>query len=104
MSMIMLKVLDFSYNNLTFLPDECSQLGKLISINLSHNKIQEFPDILARLPALTIANLSHNEMSYINMESFDNVQSVEEINLLDNPLSEEVRQLLKSIVRFKIII
>jgi len=87
---------------LTSLPDECSQLEKLTSINLSHNKMQKFPEVLALLPALVSANLSCNEIADISMESFGSAQSLQEINFLNNPLGEEAVYLLKSIVHFKI--
>ena len=101
---IFVSVLDLSHNSLAELPDEFSQLEKLESIDVSHNKMQQFPEVLQRLPALSTIDLSSNEISDIHAQDFTSSQSLEELNVSSNPLSDDVIQLLQSIIRVKVII
>lgn len=97
-------MLDLSYNNLRSLPDEFSHLKKLEYINVSHNIILHFPEFLQQLPALCTINLNSNNISEIHVDNFTSAQSLQELNLSDNPLSADVVQLLESIIRVKVIL
>ena len=85
-------------------PEELSQMNKLVSIDLSSNKFQEFPDVLQRLPSLGTINLSSNEISEVHTDNFVLAQSLTELNLCCNPLSDSVIMLLQSIVRINIVL
>lgn len=100
---LLIAALDLSCNTLSSLPEEFGNLTKLITIDLSENEFKSFPDILRRLQMLTTVNLHSNKITDINTEEYSSVQCLEILILTNNPLREEVKTLLQSVVRIKII-
>ena len=92
-----------SHNKLTSLPAEFSNLQRLADIDLSFNELGAVPGVLRSLKTLTSINLSCNNIEEVSKEDYDSLHSLEVLNLKDNPLREEVRILLQSIVRLNII-
>lgn len=55
--------LDLSYNQLTKLPSEISEILLLTHLNVSHNKLTSLPDSLSLLIELTQLDISHNQLN-----------------------------------------
>ena len=92
-----------SHNKLTLLPDEFSNLSKLVIIDLSENEFESVPVVLRRIPMLTTIDLSSNKISNVHKEDYESMQCLEKVLLGNNPLREDVRSLLQSVVRIKYI-
>lgn len=86
------------------LPEEFSNFHQLATIDLAENEFEVIPDILRRLPMLTTINLNSNKIKDVGREDYDSMQCLEKLSLKDNPLREEVRTLLLSVVRINILI
>ncbi len=71
--MMPLKTLDVSYNNMTGMPAEIGQLNKLQTLNYSYNKISGLPNELANLK-----------------------NSLKELDLTGNPLSQDTINKVKA--------
>ncbi|KAF7273565.1 hypothetical protein GWI33_013727 [Rhynchophorus ferrugineus] len=56
-----LVLLDLSYNELTFVPEQLIKLQNLFSLHLSHNKLQKLPCGLGNLRSLRIFSASNNK-------------------------------------------
>ena len=95
-------VLDLSHNALALLPAELSNMVKLTTINLSSNQFPAVPEALRGLPALTTVDLSENRIEEVQREDYDSLHCLEVLNLKDNPLRDEIKMLLQSIVRLDI--
>lgn len=85
------------------LPEEFSSLHRLTTIDLSGNEFEVIPESLRRLPVLTTINLSSNKIQDVSREDYESMPCLEQLCLEDNPLREEVRMFLQSIVRISII-
>lgn len=116
---------DLSHNQLTSLPDSLCSLTDLIELDISHNQLSqhfELPNIqvlkasnncFSTLPIsassstnLREINVSHNQIDTLGIikEDLMMLPWLQEIDLRDNPLSEELRSSLMSVVRVKILL
>ena len=98
----LITALDLSNNKLKSLPEEFSNLTRLLNINLAVNEFPVVPEVLQRLPTLTTINASSNKIKEVCSKDYDSMQSLELLILKDNPLREDVKTFLKSIVRLRI--
>ncbi|KYQ93736.1 leucine-rich repeat-containing protein (LRR) [Tieghemostelium lacteum] len=83
-----LKILDFSFNNLSDYNqlESVSTLFGLESCNLSHNDLNNLPSSFNRLEHLQRLNLSHNSFTQIPMVVFQ-IVSIRELLLASNHLT-----------------
>lgn len=92
-----------NHNKLASLPEEFRTLHNLVTIDLANNEFQAVPEVLRRLPALTTVDLSSNRIEEVCREDYDSMQCLETLVLRENPLREDAKILLQSIVRVNII-
>ena len=95
--------LDLSHNKLKSLPEEFSNLHKLVTIDLANNDFTAIPEVLRRIPALTTVDLSSNKIEEVHREDYESLQCLETLILRENPLREDTKMVLQSIVRVDII-
>jgi len=57
-----IKSLDISRNNLKSIPDELSRLNNLTILNISYNQLTQIPNSIVKLRNLLYLNLSHNNL------------------------------------------
>lgn len=81
-----LLVLDLSYNELTYIPDQISKLHKLNSLNLNNNQLKILPFGIGNLHCLKIFSASHNLLSYL--PGSIRKCSLQSIDLSHNPFEE----------------
>lgn len=93
-----------SHNKLISLPEEFSNLRNLVMIDLANNEFTDIPEVLQRLPALTTVDLSSNKIEEVHRESYDSLQCLETLILRENPLREDTKIMLQSVVRIKMLI
>ncbi len=96
--------MDLSKNRLSALPGEFSNLSSLVTIDISENELEVFPEVLQRVPNLSLIILKSNKILNVCTSNYDNMQCLETLNLENNPLSEETKCLLQSVVRFRIVV
>ncbi|XP_076458941.1 leucine-rich repeat-containing protein 20-like [Babylonia areolata] len=83
-------------NHLSSLPDELRQISGLTSLDISHNKFDSLPAVVYRLESLRKLNAEKNEIRDVNVSRLKAISSLTEVNLQDNPLTDDVhRQLLE---------
>lgn len=95
--------LHLNHNKLTSLPEEFSNLHSLVTIDLANNEFQAVPEVLRRLSALTTVDLGSNRIEEVCREDYDSMQCLETLVLRENPLREDAKIVLQSIVRINII-
>lgn len=94
--------LNLSHNKLTSLPDGFSNLKKLTTIDLSANEFTVIPEVVRMLSSLTTIDLSSNRIEDVCKEDYESLHCLEVLNLEDNPLRDDIKMLLQSIVRISI--
>ncbi len=84
-----------SGNSLSTLPDTLVSLKQLRNINLTGNKFEAYPEVLSLMSTLTHIDLSNNHVTTVTKATVDGLPSeLENVCLLDNPLTEESKALL----------
>ncbi|MCD4777565.1 MAG: leucine-rich repeat domain-containing protein, partial [Desulfobacterales bacterium] len=89
--------LDLSWNNLSELPAEITQLANLTTLDLRGNQLTELPAEITQLAKLTTLDLSGNQLSDLPAE-ITQLTKLTTLNLSKNLLSElpaEITQLTK---------
>ena len=86
--------MDLSHNRLTTLPDELSNLTLLLEFNSSHNLFEVLPYVLLNLPSLRKMDLSHNKIGHVNKDDLRSMVNLELLDLQNNPLDEDSKELL----------
>ncbi|WP_421208353.1 leucine-rich repeat-containing protein kinase family protein [Aeromonas sp. 602396] len=64
-----LEVLDLTGNQLSTLPDELAEFGKLRIIFCSENRFTELPEVLGRCPALTMLGFKANRIATVSAKA-----------------------------------
>ncbi len=75
-------------NRLTMLPEGLHRAFHLQSLNISSNSLSEFPKFYHNMTNLTDLNLSHNRIWSIDENFFQQVTSLEKLDLSNNDLDE----------------
>ena len=94
--------LDLSHNRLTTLPNGFSDLQSLTEISLSSNLFETLPEVLKQLPSLQSIDLSQNRLNVIQSSDLDAMQILESLDVTGNPLGDDTKVFLQSIVRIRI--
>jgi Leucine-rich repeat (LRR) protein len=91
-------VIDLSGQKLTEVPQELFELKNITQLNLADNNLTKFPIELLQLKKLTSMNLANNKIVSFNPLSNGKNPSMQlqEINLIDNDLSLETQQKIKT--------
>ena len=96
--------LDLSHNKLTLLPENLNQLVNCVSLNLSHNQFTQLPDVLLTMPLLETVDFGHNLVASVDTDRLSRSPSLQTIILTGNPLDNDCKSILESIVRVKIVL
>lgn len=82
--------LNLSYNNLSELPDDFSNLVNMRFLSLNDNKFTKFPSVLLSLKKLETLNLARNKISEIPKNLEEQLNKLVFINLQDNNFTESI--------------
>ncbi|NXA05823.1 LRC20 protein, partial [Sapayoa aenigma] len=99
-----LRELNLAGNYLHRLPEEITSLLHLRAINLSRNRFRHFPEPLATVTSLEIIDLEENEIAEVPSEKLASMASLRSLNLRDNPVSREVRLLVRPLIPFDLLL
>ncbi|KAL8612613.1 hypothetical protein ACOMHN_006599 [Nucella lapillus] len=91
-------------NHLSSLPDELRQMTGLTSLDISHNKFDAMPTVVYRLEALRKLNAEKNEIREVNVGRLKAIGSLAEVNLQDNPLTDEVHHQLLEVTVISVLL
>lgn len=87
--------LDLSHNRISNLPEELSECTQLEKVNISHNTFISIPNCVFRLPSLIHLDAKKNFIADIDIEMLEGAaNTLETINLEENPLSRETQDAL----------
>ncbi|XP_005100295.1 leucine-rich repeat-containing protein 20 [Aplysia californica] len=81
--------LNLSYNHLSSLPDEMTQMEQLKMLDLSHNHVSTLPNVVYELNSLENLNAEHNYIKEADVQRLRALPRIAELNFKDNPLSFE---------------
>ena len=95
--------LNVSTNKLSTLPAELNQCKQLQSVDISVNNFVEIPAVLLQLESVTDINAKTNYIAEVDDDEIENSESLELLNLEENPLSPSCRDKLQRIDRVRII-
>ncbi|XP_054238472.1 leucine-rich repeat-containing protein 20 isoform X2 [Indicator indicator] len=96
--------LNLSGNYLHRLPEEVTSLLHLQAINLSRNRFRRFPEPLAAVTTLQTIDLEENEITEVPVEKLASMTALRSLNLQANPVSPEVRLLVRPLVPFDLLL
>ena len=96
-----LTTLDVSSNRISTLPRELCHCKKLTAVDISINNFVEIPNVLMEIEAITNINASSNFIAEVQE---DKIEGLEEINLENNPLSNNCHERLRQISETKVIL
>merc|ERR1712018_420864 len=95
--------LNVSTNRLSTLPAELSQCKQLQSVDISANNFVEIPSVILQLESVTDINAKTNYIAEVDDDEIENSESLEVLNIEENPLSTSCRDKLQMIDRVRII-
>ncbi len=100
-----LHTLDMSNNQIQSIPiNDLSVLNDLYFLNVSYNHLTECISFMC-FPGLHEINMSHNKVTTVNYDSeLAILPWLEAIDLTGNPLNDDNRDYLQSIIRIKILL
>ncbi|XP_032848247.1 leucine-rich repeat-containing protein 20 [Tyto alba] len=99
-----LRELNLAGNYLHRLPEEVTSLLHLRAIDLSRNRFRRFPEPLAAVATLETIDLEENEIVDVPVEKLASMASLQSLNLRANPVSPEVRLLVRPLVPFDLLL
>merc|ERR1712062_11158 len=89
--------LNVSTNRLSTLPAELSQCKQLQSVDISANNFVEIPSVILQLESVTDINAKTNYIAEV--DEIESSESLEVLNIEENPLSTSCRDKLQRIDR-----
>ena len=101
---LQLTSLDVSTNRLSTLPRELAACTHLTSVDISTNNFVEIPSVLLEMEAITDINAKSNFIAEVNDEDIESNETLEVVNLENNPLSPACHDRLHRVSRVRIIV
>jgi len=99
----MITDLNLSHNKLSTLPDEVSKCSQLETVDISQNLFVALPDCLFNLPKIIQINAAKNSIADVDIDMISTCESLENLNLEDNPLKRDCQENLSSITKKQIL-
>ncbi|XP_065568231.1 leucine-rich repeat-containing protein 20-like isoform X2 [Artemia franciscana] len=84
--------LNISHNRMTKLPDQIAQLTNLLRLDISHNSFSNFPYVVFGLTKIVQVNAEQNQISDVEVERLSGIESLQKVNLTENPLTRQCRK------------
>ncbi|KAH9490043.1 hypothetical protein Btru_035504 [Bulinus truncatus] len=81
--------LDLSNNHLNGLPEELKQMESLTKLDISCNEFTLLPSVVYKLESLKLLSAEKNNIKDIDVVKLKQLPNMEEINMQDNPLTQE---------------
>merc|ERR1739846_74142 len=91
----MITDLNLSHNKFSALPEEVSKLLQLEAVDISHN-------LFISLPKIIQINAAKNSITDVDIEMISTCESLENLNLEDNPLTRDCQEKMSSISKKQI--
>ena len=93
-----------SCNQLSTLPRELAACTHLTSVDISTNNFVEIPSVLLEMEAITDINAKSNFIAEVNDEDLESNETLEVVNLENNPLSPGCHDRLHRVSRVRVIV
>merc|ERR1712077_84282 len=94
--------LNLSHNRMSTLPEEISKCTQLETVDISHNSFIALPNCLLNLPKIIKINARKNFIADIDVELISTCDTLENLNLEENPLSRDCQDRLSSVTSLRI--
>jgi len=95
--------LNISNNKISALPEELSKLHQLETVDISQNLFVSLPNCLFNLPKIIQINASKNSITDVDVEMISTCESLENLNLKENPLTRDCQDNMSSIANKQIL-
>jgi len=95
--------LNLSFNKLSALPEEVSEWSQLETVDISNNLFVSFPTCLLSLQKIIQINAANNSITDVEVELISTCESLENLNLEENPLTRDCQDNLSSIPKKQIL-
>jgi len=99
-----LSSLNVSSNRLSNLPRELVHCKQLTSVDISSNNFVEIPSVLLEIETITDINAKSNFIAEVNDDEIENHETLEMVNLENNPLTTSCHERLRRISNIRIIV
>jgi len=95
--------LNLSFNKLSALPEEVSKCSQLETVDISNNLFDSLPTCLLSLPKIIQINAANNSITDVEVELISTCESLENLNLEENPLTRDCQDNLSFIAKKQIL-
>merc|ERR1711983_659562 len=95
--------LNLSFNKLSILPNEVSKCNQLETVDISNNLFIELPKCLLNLSKIIQINAANNSITNVEVELISTCDSLENLNLEENPLTRDCQENLLLIKKKQIL-
>jgi len=95
--------LNLSHNRMSTLPEEISKCTELETVDISHNSFISLPNCLFNLPKITKITAKKNFIAELDFELVTSCETLETLNLEENPLSRECQDNLSKVTSVRIL-
>jgi len=95
--------LNLAHNKLSTLPEEISKCNQLETVDISHNLFISLPNCLLELPKIIQINAAKNSITDVEVELINTCESLENLNLEENPLTRDCQDNMSSITNVRIL-
>jgi len=98
--------LNLSNNRISTLPEEIAECTQLEKIDISQNSFLQVPGCLLQLPAIHSLSARNNFIADVDIEMIESAgsNSLEYLNLEENPLTRETQEALENIQSIRIVV
>merc|ERR1712218_313383 len=94
--------LNLSHNRMSTLPEEISKCTELETVDISHNSFISLPNCLFNLPKIINITAKKNFIAELDFELVTSCETLETLNLEENPLSRECQDNLSKVTSVRI--